>query len=207
MRNQTKRKRQPSFNKGSRRWLEVAGEWRLLSLLFQNPTRETRRELSRLAHEGSRKLGPLAREWAETPCKEAEEEFQLIFGPGGVPAVESSYDPNALAGRGPLMADIAGFHEAFAYKPSRPPAEVPDHIAVELDFLSYLAFKNAFARSRNKTADAGITAKAYASFLEDHLRTWLHPFRQRLDQAGSPFYARAALAVETVASTAVARPK
>jgi len=200
MNNRMQRNRKRPIGKKSREWLQTATGWRLLSLLFQNPTREARRELNQLAAEGPKKLAPLAREWAETPRQEAEEEFQLLFGPGGVPAVESSYDPNALAGRGPLLADIAGFHEAFAYRPSKRPAEVPDHIAVELDFLSYLAFKTAFALHSGQKEESRVTANAFSRFLEDHLCTWVEAFRERLDRSASPFYARVALTVGAMAS-------
>jgi TorA maturation chaperone TorD len=187
--------RKPALGKRTRRWLDVASGWRLLSLLFQSPTRELRRELNRLTTEGPKKLAPLAREWAETPRQEAEAEFLTVFGPGGIPAVESSYDPNALAGRGPLLADIAGFHEAFAYRPARPPAAVPDHIAVELDFLSYMAFKTAFAVHARRRDESKVAAQAYERFLEEHLCTWVGAFRERLQRSASPFYARAALSV------------
>jgi len=180
--------------------MQVASGWRLLSLLFQSPTREARRELGRLTTEGPKKLAPLAREWVETPRQEAEAEFLTVFGPGGIPAVESSYDPNALAGRGPLLADIAGFHEAFAYRPSKPPAAVPDHIAVELDFLSYLAVKVAFALHARQREEGKVAANAYESFLEEHLRTWVGAFGGRLQQSASPFYARAALSVAQMAN-------
>jgi TorA maturation chaperone TorD len=195
------------LSKQTRHWLERASGWRLLSLLFQSPTREARRELSRLTTEGPKKLAPLAREWAEAPNEEANSEFLAIFGPGGIPAVESSYDPNALAGRGPLLADIAGFHEAFAYRPPQRPAEVPDHIAVELDFLSYLAFKTAFALHAGQREESTITADAYERFLQDHLRTWVEAFRERVEQSASPFYARAALTVDQMARLAHAGPE
>jgi TorA maturation chaperone TorD len=196
----TQRRRKRGLGKRPRQWLQLASGWRLLSLLFQSPTRESRRELSRLTTEGPKKLAPLAREWAETPRQDAEAEFLALFGPGGIPAVESSYDPNALAGRGPMLADIAGFHEAFAYRPSNPPAAVPDHIAVELDFLSYLAVKIAFALHARQRVEAGVAVKAYEGFLEDHLRTWVGAFGERLQQSASPFYARAAMSVAQMAN-------
>jgi len=187
-----KKRKQKQSDAESRRWLTVAARWRLLSLLFQLPTRETRRELRRLAPAVPQGLGALAQEWAAVPMKAAEAEFHRVLGPGRVPAVESSYDPNALAGRGPLLADIAGFHEAFSYRPERPPADVPDHIAAELDFLSYLAFKAAFALHEEKSEEARITAAASQRFLEDHLHTWVAAFRERLERAGGSFFAQAA---------------
>ena len=191
-----KKKIPSSLNSNPKRWLETAARWRLLSLLFQLPTRESRRELKRLAGSVPNGLGALGRDWTRVPLRDAASEFHRVLGPGGIPAVESSYDPNALAGRGPLLADIAGFHEAFAYRPEKPPAEVPDHIAVELDFLSYVAFKVAFALHEGRGGEAGIAWQAYDRFLEQHLATWMAPFRERLALTASPFFAQAAESIE-----------
>jgi len=199
-----KRNAQKGLSREAKRWLATASRWRLLSLLFQLPTREARRELKRLAGSVPRDLASLAKAWTAVPMKDAAAEFHRVLGPGGIPAVESSYDPNALAGRGPLLADIAGFHEAFAYRPEKPPAEVPDHIAVELDFLSYLAFKTAFALHAGSWEESQITAKAYEHFLAEHLCTWVPTFHERLERAACPFYARAALSAGQMAKTEAA---
>jgi TorA maturation chaperone TorD len=180
----------------AQRWLKAASRWRLLSLLFQLPTPETRRELRHLSGSTPRNLAALAGEWVGLPQKLAAAEFHRVLGAGGIPAVESSYDPNALAGRGPLLADIAGFHEAFAYRPEKPPAEVPDHIAVQLDFLSYLSFKAAFALHEGQEENAGIAIAAHQRFIEQHVATWLVAFREKLDRTGSVFFIRAAAAIE-----------
>jgi TorA maturation chaperone TorD len=175
----------------SKAWLEAAARWRLLSLLFQLPTRPTRNELRRLAAETPKSLANLAREWTAIPMGLAAAEFHRVLGPGGVPAVESSYDPNALAGRGPLLADIAAFHKAFAYSPERLPADVPDHLAAELDFLSYMAVKMAYALESDDAENARITEEAYRKFQKEHLNTWLDAFRERLAPSGSEFFLRA----------------
>lgn len=187
-------------NRQARRWLEAASRWRLLSLCFQLPTPDSRRELRRLADSAPTHLALLAREWASVPPALAAAEFHRVLGAGGIPAVESSYDPNALAGRGPLLADIAGFHEAFAYRPEKPPAEVPDHIAVELDFLSYLAFKAAFALHQGRKEEAQIATEAHERFVEQHLATWIGAFREKLDRTGSAFFVRAASGITVPAA-------
>jgi len=151
--------------------------------MFQLPTRRSRQELRRLAGTLAGGLKNLAMGWAGVPMRLAAAEYHRTLGPGGVPAVESSYDPNALAGRGPLLADVAAFHKAFSYAPDNPPAEVPDHIAAELDFLSYLAFKAAFAMESGNVENARIVIKAYQTFLDQHVFTWVDAFRERL--AGS----------------------
>jgi TorA maturation chaperone TorD len=183
-------------NREAQQWLKAASRWRLLSLFFQLPTPETRRELRLLARVATRELAALAGEWAGVPLKQAAAEFHRVLGAGGIPAVESSYDPNALAGRGPLLADIAGFHEAFAYRPERPPAEVPDHIAVQLDFLSYLSFKVAFAFHEGQEEKARIALEAHRRFVEQHLAAWLTAFRENLKRSASAFFIRAAANIE-----------
>lgn len=170
----------------SRQWLETAARWRLLSLLFQLPTRESRWETNRLAKSATGDLAEGAKAWTRVPLREAEAEYHRWFGSGGIPATESAYDPNALAGRGPLLADIAGFHEAFAYRPEKPPAPVPDHVAAEADFLSYLAFKVAFALDSQNDEEARTAAQAFERFLDDHVRTWLPAFQERVERSGLP---------------------
>jgi len=191
-----KSKNRAGLNRESRRWLEAASRWRLLSLFFQLPTPDSRRELRRLAGSVPKDLAKVAREWTTVDLKLAAAEFHRVLGAGGIPAVESSYDPNALAGRGPLLADIAGFHEAFAYRPEKRPAEVPDHIAVELDFLSYLSFKVAFALHEGRQEEARIATQGHNRFLEQHLATWVPAFREKLEGAGSAFFVRAAASIK-----------
>jgi TorA maturation chaperone TorD len=180
----------------AQRWLEAASRWRLLSLLFQLPTPETRRELRHLPGSTPQNLAALAGEWVGVPQKLAAAEYHRVLGAGGIPAVESSYDPNALAGRGPLLADVRGFYEAFAYRPAKPPAEVPDHIAVQLDFLSYLSFKAAFAWHEGQEEKARIAAGAYRIFVEQHVATWVTAFREKLERSGSAAFIRAAACIE-----------
>ena len=180
------------MNGKSKAWLEAASQWRLLSLLFQLPTRQSRQELRRLAQIAPSKLANLAKAWADVPLTLAAAAYHRTLGPGGVPAVESSYDPNALAGRGPLLADIAAFHKAFAYAPEKPPSEVPDHVAAQLDFLSYMAVKVAFAIEAGEPENVKISDQAYSKFLKEHLYTWVDAFRERLELSASEFFIRAA---------------
>lgn len=201
-------KKVPSSRKNgnSKAWLEAASRWRLLSLLFQLPTRQTRHELRRLAEFAPKDLANLATEWTEVPLPLAAAEYHRALGPGGVPAVESSYDPNALAGRGPLIADIAAFHKAFSYAPEKPPAEVPDHLAAQLDFLSYMAVKVAFAMEAGETENAGVADAAYTKFIKEHLVTWQSAFRERLGRSASYVFIHAARHITAVAIKQQTKP-
>lgn len=178
-------------NSETQHWLAQAATWRYFSLLFTLPTRQSRAELRRLAHEVPRELRSLGESWSALPLKDTEAEFHRVLGAGGVPAVESSYDDNALAGRGPLLADVRAFYEAFSYAPERPPAELPDHIAVQLDYLAYLAMKLAFAHHAGRPADAQITREACDRFLKEHVCEWVPRFAASVARAASPFYDKA----------------
>lgn len=175
----------------SRRWLKKAAAWRYFSLLFRLPARETRSELKKLAREVPRELRLLGQQWAALPLKASEAEYHRVLGAGGIPAVESSYDDNALAGRGPLLADVRAFYEAFAYTPEKLPAELPDHIAVELDFMAFLSMKIAFAFQENRQEPLVTSQKAYDAFLEAHLQTWFARLLGRLEQICAPFHSAA----------------
>lgn len=169
-------------------WLENASAWRFLSLCFRLPSRAGRAEIKSLSPRLPEPLRVLAEEVSAVPLKQWEAEFHRVMGAGGVPACASSYDDNALAGRGPMLADIRGFYEAFAYQPEPPPAEVPDHIAVQLDFLAYLAMKVAFARHEADSEKEETARTAYERFLEQHIHTWVERFQARLTGSSSAFY-------------------
>ena len=172
-------------------WLRRASTWRFFSLYFRLPTEETEAELVALAPEVSAELRELAEMRQQLTLAEREQEFHRVLGAGGIPACASSYDDNALAGRGPMLADIAGFYQAFAYRPEKLPAEVPDHLAVELDFLAFLAMKVAFALHGSRQDNAAISQQAYEKFLAEHVKDWVERFHAVLERTSAPIYLRA----------------
>lgn len=169
-------------------WLELAAAWRFGSLLFQAPSDKHLAELQALAAE----VAPERRKDAATLIAFSAEdwpaEFHRVLGPGGCPASESSYDDNALAGRGPLLSRVVAFYEAFAYRPSAVTPEVPDHISMELGFLSYLALKCAYASQDDNANALEVASHAYQRFIDDHLRWWMDRFAERIEGTESPQY-------------------
>jgi len=163
-----------------RRWLERASCWRFAATLFRTPTadglRELRVLLPMLPDAARDEAGPLP----DIPLDTWEREFHRVLGPAGLPSCESSFDRATLAGRGPLLAAIGGFYQAFGYEPDARAREVPDHIASELDFLAYLAFKGAFAVDTGLRQETEVTTEAYEAFLRDHLGFWIAPFLESL---------------------------
>jgi TorA maturation chaperone TorD len=172
-------------------WLSRAVSWRFGSLLFQEPHPARSRELRALmallppALEGA--AGPLA---ADTDAR--NDRYFAVMGPGGCAATESAYDLAAMANRGPLIAEVSAFYEAFEY-PARLTSDLaPDHIVIELDFLGFLALKVAYALHEGRVEDREIAASAYADFRDRHPSFWLEPLRDRLHQTEGSSFAHAA---------------
>jgi nitrate reductase assembly molybdenum cofactor insertion protein NarJ len=146
------------------RLLREAAEWRLLGLLFQCPQGHWHERLEASANEVE---DCDLREAARLAVSQADEGmYHTVFGPGGpAPAREISYRESLQAGG--ILAEIAGYYEAFAYHPRED--EACDHVSVEADFLAYLRLKEAYASARGDSDQASVTAHAAKRFLEDHV--------------------------------------
>jgi TorA maturation chaperone TorD len=175
-----------------RRWLDQAAIWRTASLLLQPPCAENLIQLKSLL--AGLPVGgfQLLEERLIPPLEEMETEYHQVLGPAGLPACESSYDASAMAGRGPLLALVSGYYQAFAYRSDVESLETPDHASIELGFLSYLALKVAFAIHQKRSEDQVITESAYWKFLAEHPRYWMSAFCEKVAHSGSVFYGAAA---------------
>lgn len=88
------------------------------------------------------------------------------------------------------MSDVAGFYAAFGAEASGPDADRPDHVACELEFLSFLALRRVSARMEGRDEEAEICQDAEDAFLNEHLGRWLGAFCVRVAGAtASPLYA------------------
>jgi TorA maturation chaperone TorD len=68
-----------------------------------------------------------------------------------------------------------------------------DHIAAELEFMSVLALKEAYALSEGNADGVAVTRAAQVAFLTDHLGRWTEAFAGSLRRATPlPYYAAAA---------------
>jgi len=99
--------------------------------------------------------GPALRAAAETLARAAAEgeglaaEHQrLFYTEMAATPYETEYGRASAARKGPALADILGFYEAFGFRPAPAAAELPDHIGAELEFLGLLLLKDADARGR-----------------------------------------------------------
>jgi DMSO reductase family type II enzyme chaperone len=95
------------------------------------------------------------------------------------------------------LADIAGFYRAFGLQWETQGHERPDHLSLELEFMYYLALKEAHALAQGADEGVAVCVDAQRSFLRDHLGQWLGAFRRALANRGTEtVYARLARLVE-----------
>lgn len=143
-----------------------------------------------------------------TACVQVEasslqEEYLLLFDRQvRCSPYESSYgDGRRLGGKPVELADITGFYIAFGLEPSCSHREMPDHIAVELTFMSVLCLKEAYALFHGLAEPREVSCEAQRTFLGDHLGRWAWTFVEGVEAApATPFYrAAAALLREFVA--------
>ena len=91
------------------------------------------------------------------------------------------------------LAEISGFYGAFGVQVSSLHPDRADHLSLELDFLSFLCAKEAYAVEQGWKGRAALTRKARLRFLQEHPAEWLPDFATRLTQhARLDFYPTAA---------------
>ncbi len=91
-------------------------------------------------------------------------------------------------GRKAVMEEMARFYSYFGLSIEHGSGELPDHLATELEFMHFLAFKELAALEQQK--DPAPYQRAQADFLERQLMSWLPKLEQRLENLEPPtFYA------------------
>jgi DMSO reductase family type II enzyme chaperone len=117
---------------------------------------------------------------------------------GGCPLNEIEYgdlkaDPLFQPHR---LADLAAFYRAFGLEVGDDAGERHDHLSIELEFLSVLAAKEAYALEHQFDDDQlAVCRDAQKQFLREHLGRWSPAFARRLaaQAADSPLAALAHL--------------
>lgn len=108
--------------------------------------------------------------------------YDALFGHtvrGRVCLYETEYGPDHLFQQPHALADLAGFYRAFGFAVRRSPAERPDHVGCECEFMALLCLKEAaLTDAAWRSAGAGdddaeetraATRAAERRFLKDHL--------------------------------------
>jgi TorA maturation chaperone TorD len=184
--------------------LRRAGAYRLLGAAFARPTREGLRDLAALAAAAAetatdapglaRALAAFAAAAAGADPEVTADEYGLLFDRQAPCApYEGAYgEAPQMAGKAAQMADIAGFYAAFGLAPAPARPDLEDHVAAELEFMSALAVKEAYALAEGDAEAIEVTRGAEAAFLRDHLGRWAVAFAEDLLEATPlPYYTTA----------------
>lgn len=134
--------------------------------------------------------------------EELETEYLRLFEVGTprppCPLYEGAWREREFLDRRELMEELVRFYRFFGLTLGPKPKELPDHLAIELEFLHFLAYQEAQALEEGR--DPGSYRRAERDFLERHLLRWLPRLRERLEQVEAlPFFR--ALAREAVRRT------
>ena len=136
----------------------------------------------------SRTYAALAQDFAR-PQEGLEAEYTRLFiGPGR--PVAHPYE--SVYREGQVMGDCTlKVHQRYSAEGLTPEEHLlPDHVAVELEFMAHLSRREAEARERDDEEGAVACLRQQESFLGQHLGRWLPSFCQRvLAGEAHPFYA------------------
>ena len=121
-----------------------------------------------------------------------ETEYNRLFahlGSAKCPPYETEFGYENVFQKTQAMADIAGFYNAYALEPASTDTERVDFISTELEFMSYLALHEAYAREHGEDEHLDVCIDTQRKFLLDHLGRWVSVFANILSNASSnPFY-------------------
>ncbi|MFQ5829857.1 MAG: molecular chaperone [Candidatus Methylomirabilia bacterium] len=129
-------------------------------------------------------LGPIVEDLPSIRTEPGEGEYIRLFSVGlTATPYESEYDPLVATRKGHRLADLLGFYEAFGFRLADGLGEFPDHVAVELEFMSLLLLKAAHAAVESHGEGREISEQAAVTFLADHLGAWGEAFADRVEAA------------------------
>ena len=102
----------------------------------------------------------------------------------------------------PHSLDVARFCKRCGLKPQMPASEPPDHVCVECELLSYLAYRSceeALGSAADQRMPGSSAQGAYRAFMEEHALRWMPEFADALAaEARLPLYTFAAALLRAV---------
>ncbi|MBI4734568.1 MAG: molecular chaperone TorD family protein, partial [candidate division NC10 bacterium] len=102
------------------------------------------------------------------------------------PLYESAYREEETSSRD-ITEELLRFYDHFQVKLSDKEKDYPDHLVVELEFMAFLAKKEADAMGQGK--DPAPYRRAPLDSLDSHLDKWVHRLDERLqERIREPFY-------------------
>jgi len=112
------------------------------------------------------------------------------------PPYESAYVSGGSLNAGWLGACLAAEYSREGLAPSPASGEPPDHVATELEFMSFLCNAEAVARQQGDPQRAQALVTRQQQFLEQHLDPWIPLFEEKVRVSDSSgFYAGAVKAL------------
>ena len=137
----------------------------------------------------ARQLGPA---FEQQPLQELLVDYTRLF-LGPVQALAQPYASVWLSGTNQLMQaptlDVMALYDQAGFEIDAEFQELPDHVAVELEFLYVLLWRENEARAAGDAAALAGTAAVKRAFLGEHLGPWLGRFVLAMhDGAQTAFY-------------------
>lgn len=102
-------------------------------------------------------------------------EYESTFGhvvSKDCPPYETNYGRAHIFMQAQQLSDIAAFYRAFFMDVSDTVQERADHIGIELEFMHFLTYKEAYARQHHGEEQGQICVDAQQKFLREHLGRW-----------------------------------
>jgi DMSO reductase family type II enzyme chaperone len=114
-------------------------------------------------------------------------EFTRLFDVGGSGPPCPLYGGLYGGARMKTMEEAVRFYNHFGLTLSESPRELPDHLTTELEFLHFLAFRE--AQTLEQGDDPGAYRRAQRDFLARHLGRWIPKMREKMERADPmPFF-------------------
>lgn len=140
------------------------------------------------------RLAAIAREMDQSSLEPLFVSLMTVSSSPDFPSFETAYYGSDALQQTQRMADIAGFYRLFGVDATSGGFR-PDDLPVELEFMAFLARKEAYAIEHLGAPRVNQGRKAQRLFLTEHLGTWVPVFARKAGAAAPPghFYALAAL--------------
>lgn len=175
--------------------------YRLLAACYYPPSKELIEEgccatladlLTSVAPEAAKYAGDATVAFGSSPLDAlAVEHARLFIGPFQLVAAPygSIYLDDVKTVMGDSTAKVAAFYHNCGLQLAEDFHELPDHFAVELEFMSFLAFKQREAEVSGDSNEAARITSLQQEFLGRFLIPWLEPFTSAIiNDAEAPFY-------------------
>lgn len=190
----------PQFEAAVLDVLQRAAIYRVLATALVHPSRDTLGYVAVTADRLARSASTELRELLESlrhcaqhtlPSSLASEYLRIFERDSPCSPREGSWNLQGVMNRPALLADVAGFYAAFGVRVGDVLGDSEDHIAAELEFLSFLSLKLAYAMAENNEEGAAVVQDATRAFWSDHLGRFVLPFTRNLEETTTEEFYRA----------------